>query len=259
MLSNGTQAAEFVRILFKTIEASGMDLKITCCDSIGWEDQEAMLPGLKAGPDPAINYISVITGHGYSSNPNFGLSTPTKSWVTEWADLTGDFTPFTFFQNGGPGEGMTWASNIQVALVDANVSGFVFWVGAENATTNSCLINLVGNEVIISKRYWAFAHFSKFARPGAYRVKATSSNPLLTASSFLNIGGSVATQVINNATVDYTIELQVTGSSRKSSVQSYLTNNAHNLTELPKVRASNDGKFTTSIPAQSLMSFVVSL
>lgn len=90
MLSDGTQAADFIRVLAKTIKKSGLDLKINCCDGVGWEQQEAMLPGLHAGPDPAINYLDVITGHGYSSPPNFTLSTHLKTWLTEWADLSGD-------------------------------------------------------------------------------------------------------------------------------------------------------------------------
>jgi O-glycosyl hydrolase len=257
MLSDGTQAAEFIRILAKTIDASGMDLKINCCDGVGWEEQEAMLPGLQAGPDPATNYLSVITGHGYSSPPNFTLSTHLKTWMSEWADLSGDYTPYTFYEDGGPGEGMTWARNIQVAFVAANVSGFLYWEGAENSTSNSALINMIDNTVIPSKRFWAFAQFSKFARPGARRVEATSSDSLLTVSSFLNKGGSVASQVINAAATEYTVDLLVKGCDGNCWAQPYLTNNAHNLTQLQPIQGSNDGTFTTSIPALSMVGFVV--
>lgn len=257
MLSDGTQAADFIRVLAKTIKKSGLDLKINCCDGVGWEQQESMLPGLYAGPDPAINYLSVITGHGYSSPPNFTLSTHLKTWLTEWADLTGDFTPYTFYDNGGPGEGYTWARNIQVAFVSANVSAFLYWEGAENSTSNSALINMNGNTVIPSKRFWVFAQFSKFVRPGARRIEATSSDPLLTVSSFINRGGSLATQVISAATTEYTIELEVQGYNSNSWATPYLTNNAHNLTQLPAIRANKDGKFTTIIPALSIVSFIV--
>jgi O-glycosyl hydrolase len=153
---------------------------------------------------------------------------------------------------------MTWAKSIQVALVDANVSGFLYWIGAENSTSSSSLINLINNSVVTTKRFWTFAQFSKFARPGAYRVKATSSNSLVTASSFLNTGGSIATQLINSATMAYTVDLKVSGCGGESWVQPYLTDNANNLTALAKVKAGKDGTFTTSIPALSLVSFVVS-
>jgi O-glycosyl hydrolase len=258
MLSNGTQAADFIRVLARTIKSSGLDLKINCCDGIGWKQQEAMLPGLLAGPDPAINYLSVITGHGYNSPPNFQLSTDLKTWQSEWADLTGKFTPYTFYENGAEGEGMTWAKNIQVAFVNANVSGFLYWIGAENSTTNSGLINMIGDSVIPSKRFWAFAQFSKFARPGARRVKATISNSPLTVSSFLNLDGKIATQVLNNATTGYNIDLKVTGYTSNSLVRTYLTNNAHNLTQLEPIRARLNGTFETYIPALSMVSLVVS-
>ncbi|VTT59643.1 unnamed protein product [Fusarium fujikuroi] len=217
MLSNGTQAADFIRVLGKTIQKRGIrDLTIACCDGEGWDLQEDMMAGLTAGPDPAIDYLGVVTGHGYVSPPNHPLSTTKKTWLTEWADLTGQFTPYTFYNNSGQGEGMTWAGRIQTALVDANVSGFLYWIGAENSTTNSALINMIGDKVIPSKRFWAFASFSRFARPGAHRIEATSSFPLVTVSAFLNTDGTVATQVLNNDTVARNVQVVVSGAGRNA-------------------------------------------
>jgi O-glycosyl hydrolase len=258
MISDGTQAADFIRVLAKTIRKKGVkDLTINCCDGIGWDDQEDMIAGLTAGPDPAIDYLGVVSGHGYKSPPDHPLSTTKKTWLTEWADLTGDFTPYTFYNNSGQGEGMTWASRIQTAFVDANVSGFLYWIGAENSTTNSALINMVGNEIIPSKRFWAFASFSKFARPGARRIEATSSTPLITVSSFLNSDGSVATQVLNNDTVAHDIRLELSGTRRAPhTLKPYLTDNEHDLTPLKNAKAVGKGYFKTTIPARSLVSFV---
>lgn len=257
MLSNGSQAAEVIRALAHEVKSSGMNLDITCCDGIGWDDQRDMMPGLQAGADPAENYLGVVTGHGYSSAPTYPLKTKKKTWLTEWADLSGQFTPYTFYNKSGPGEGMTWASHIQVALVHANVSGFLYWIGAENSTTNSGLINLAGDEVIPSKRFWAFAQFSKFARPGARRVQATSTVPKLQISSFLNLDGSIATQMINNGTTACDVEVALSGAkcSRYRHVRPYLTNNEHDLTALSKIGVQR-GIFKATVPARSLMSFV---
>ena len=256
MNSNGAQAADFVHVLAKTIKDSGMELEINCCDGVGWEEQEKMLPGLQAGPDPAIDYISVITGHGYSSTPNFTLSTHKKTWLTEWADLTGDYTPYTFFENGGPGEGMTWATNIQTAFTKANVSAFLYWIGAENATSNSALISLNNNTIIPSKRYYAFAQFSKFVRPGAQRVEAMSSNPLLTVSSFINKNGIMATQAINNATTDYMVEFQFPSHDGEMFIEPFLTNNGHDLSPQKPIKETG-GSFKATVPARSMVSFVM--
>jgi O-glycosyl hydrolase len=259
MLSDGAQAADFIRVLARTIDASGLDLAINCCDGIGWEQQEQMMAGLAAGPDPAEAYLSVVTGHGYSSPPDFPLTTSRKTWVTEWCDLSGQFTPWTFYADAGPGEGMTWARHVQVALVDAGVSGFLYWIGAENSTTNSALINLLGNDVVPSKRFWAMAQFSRFVRPGARRVEAASSAPsLLFASAFANTDGALAVQVISNATAAYHVSLSVGEPSPPgATAQPYITNNAHNLTALAPLPVEADGSFRAVIPARSMMSFVI--
>lgn len=256
MLSNGTQAADFIRVLGKTIKKSGLDLKINCCDGIGWDDQEAMMAGLEAGPDPAINYLDTVTSHGYDSAPTYPLSTKKKTWLTEWADLTGDFTPFTFYENGGPGEGLTWANHIQVAMRDAGTSAFLYWIGAENSTTNGGLINLINNEVIPSKRFWAFAQFSRFVRPGAYRIEAASSNLNITVSSFKNENGKIATQLLNQGDFESQVNVQIAGLKAGMSVQPYIANNDYDLKPLAPIVSVRGGFFNTQIPARSLVTFV---
>lgn len=256
MLSNGTQAADFIRVLGKTIKKSGLDLKINCCDGIGWDDQEAMMAGLEAGPDPAINYLDTVTSHGYDSAPTYPLSTKKKTWLTEWADLTGDFTPFTFYENCGPGEGLTWANHIQVAMRDAGTSAFLYWIGAENSTTNGGLINLINNEVIPSKRFWAFAQFSRFVRPGAYRIEAASSNLNITVSSFKNENGKIATQLLNQGDFESQVNVQIAGLKAGMSVQPYITNNDYDLKPLTPIVSVRGGFFNTQIPARSLVTFV---
>lgn len=256
MLSDATQAAEFIRVLAKTVKRSGLNLKLTCCDGIGWDEQEAMLPGLRAGPDPAIQYLSAVTGHGYSSPPTYPLSTRVNTWQTEWADLSGDFTPYVFYQDGGQGEGMTWARRIQVAFTDAHTSAFLYWIGAENTTANSALISLMDNAVVPSKRFYAFAQFSKFVQPGARRIDAFSANDLVTVSAFKNQDGTIATQLINNDTTPYEAEVKIRGLSHEEKVQPYLTNNNHDLEPLGPILPESDGVFRGHVPARSMVSFV---
>ncbi|KAJ5150819.1 uncharacterized protein N7482_010071 [Penicillium canariense] len=256
MLSNGTQAADFIRVLSRTVKKAGLNVKLTCCDGMGWDLQAEMMPELQAGPDPAINHLSVITGHGYESAPTFELDTEVKVWESEWADLTGQFTPYTFFENGTEGEGLTWARRIQVAFTDANVSAFLYWIGAENSTTNSGLINMINNEVIPSKRFWAFAQFSKFVRPGARRVLSSSSQSAITTSAFVNTDGVVAAQLINNGTEPYNFKVAIQGIRKGSHVRPYLTDNDNDLSPLPVLAIQNGREFIGSIPARSMLSLV---
>ncbi|EED17384.1 endo-1,6-beta-D-glucanase BGN16.3 precursor, putative [Talaromyces stipitatus ATCC 10500] len=245
MGSNGTQAAEFIKILGQTLEREGIDIELTCCDSVGWKEQEDMIPGLQViGSDgkSAEDYLSIVTGHGYSSAPTFPLSTKRRTWLTEWTDLSGAYTPYTFFADGGAGEGMTWANNVQTAFVNANVSGFVYWIGAENSTTNSGMINLIDDKVIPSKRFWSLASFSKFVRPNAVRVGAVSTNPSVT--------------VINNGSSDASLTINLGKTNRVArTVTPWVTSNDYDLEPMSPINVKG-GSFLATVPSRSLTSFV---
>lgn len=253
MLSNGTQAADFIKVLGMTVKREGVDVKLTCCDDYGWDQQEALMAGLqKVGEDgqSAEDFLSVITGHGYASPPTYPLSTTKKTWLTEWADLTGDYTPQIFYNNSGPGEGITWAHHIQTAFVDANVSAFLYWIGAENASSNSALIDMIADEVIPTKRFWTFASFSKFVRPGARRIQAQVDSADLSVSAFINTNGRVAVQIVNNATESYKVTMGLSGK-----VTPYTTNNEYDLLQ-GKAIDSQDGNIVGQVPGKSMVSFV---
>ena len=258
MNSTGEQAGDFIRVLGQTIERENIDVGITCCDNYGWEQQEALMAGLQQVDDSgrsAESYLSVVTGHGYGSPPNFTLSTSLKVWETEWTDLSGHFTPYTFWNNSGAGEGLTWASYIQTAFTQANVSAFLGWIGAENGSTNSGLITMQYDVVIPSKRFWTFAQFSRFVRPDAYRIDVTGGDDELTVTGFENTDGTIAVQVLNNATTDTTIRIQL-GQGQNASVQSYITDNDHDLDAQDEFTLDNGGFFDTIVKAKSLTSFV---
>jgi hypothetical protein len=82
MLSNGQQAADFIPILFDTIQAAKLTTEIACCDNDGWEAQRGLLPGIQAAD--AEKYLGIVTSHGYSSAPGTPFNTTKKVWETEW-------------------------------------------------------------------------------------------------------------------------------------------------------------------------------
>jgi hypothetical protein len=88
MISNGTQSADFLRVLAPTLKAAGLDTKITCCDAAAWKSQARMLAGIQAAD--AERLIGVVTSHGCSSPLNGTLNTTLPVWQTEWSDLHGN-------------------------------------------------------------------------------------------------------------------------------------------------------------------------
>ncbi|KAE9377711.1 glycoside hydrolase family 30 protein [Stipitochalara longipes BDJ] len=253
MISNGTQSADFLRVLAPTLKAAGLDTKITCCDAAGWKSQARMLAGIQAAG--AESLVGVVTSHGYSSPLNGTLNTTLPVWQTEWSDLRGNWTNDWYF-NHTAGEGLTWAVNIQKAFTESNVSAFIYWQGAEMTGRNTALIRLAGDSYQVSKRLWAMAQFSRFVRPDAMRIDADGGNEQVHVSAFKNFDGVVAVQVINNSTNATDIELALGGGKAPTSLQAFLTDNENDLTDLGQVTAGKNGTWESTLPARSMVSFV---
>ena len=134
MQSNGQQAADFLKVLYPTLQKSGLATQIACCDGSGWEQNRERLTGIQeAGYEDTLG---IVTSHGYSSYPGTPFVTDKKVWLTEWA--TFDNLNYNWYYNGAQSEGLSWANNIQHTFAVSNVSAFVYWWGAANATVSSC-------------------------------------------------------------------------------------------------------------------------
>lgn len=250
MLSSGAQAADFIKILYPTLQKANLSdqVGIACCDAEGWNDQKSMTGSLSS----INNMVSLITGHSYTSQPTSPISTPHHVWETEWADLNGAWTA-AFYASGGAGEGLTWANNIHTGLTSANCSGYLYWVGAQGGSTNSKLIKIESNTVTPSKRLWAFGQFSRAVRPGAVRVGTSGGN--LKTSAFKNLDGSVAVLVINGGNAAASVSLTFQGYNA-TAVKAFLTDNSHDLNATSAQLLS--GVVAGDIPARAMVSFVVS-
>jgi hypothetical protein len=126
MLSDGTQAASFIPILYDTIQSAGLSTGIACCDAEGWNDQVTYTAQIIAAD--AEQYLSRITSHWYTSQGTSPIDTTLRVWETEYADLDDSFST-TWYSSGAFSEGLTWANYIYQGLVDCNLSAFLYWVG----------------------------------------------------------------------------------------------------------------------------------
>lgn len=129
MLSDGTQAASFIPILYNTIKKAGLSTGITCCDAEGWNNQVKFTEQMvSAGAD---KYLSRITSHWYTSQGTSPINTSLRVWQTEYGDLNDNFTT-AWYSNGAFNEGLSWAKLIYQGLAECNLSAFLYWVGKLN-------------------------------------------------------------------------------------------------------------------------------
>ncbi|RHZ66786.1 uncharacterized protein CDV56_109537 [Aspergillus thermomutatus] len=254
MLSDGIQAADFIKVLYPTLQKAGLSrVGINCCDAMAWSAQKTRTAQLiSAGVE---NLLSRITSHSYSSDPTSSMGASIPVWQTENADLSAAGTwETTWYSSGGAGEGLTWAQKIYTAITEGGVSAYLYWEGFEDSNTNSCLVITDGTNVIPSGRLWAFGQWSRFVRPGAVRVAVSGSSSTLKMTAFKNTDGTVAVQMINTASAATSVTVN---GFAAGSAKAYLTDNSHNrISETtPSVSA---GAASVNVPGYSMVTVVLS-
>lgn len=248
MLVSASQAASFMPTFSAALKASGLSTKAACCDTLGFD----LLPG----------YISAVgnanaglwTSHGYSSAPAATVSSGGHSvWESEWG-VNGS-TWNTSWDDGSTSAGFTWAQRIQTGMTRANLNAFLYWWGISSTGHDSALIGLSGSTLKVSKRYYALSNFSRFIRPGATRIGATSGDGNLTVSAYRNSDGSTVIVVLNTGSSNVSAAYTVSGKSGGAATP-FLTN-ATNSTAAQAAVGLSAGAFTATVPARALVTYLI--
>lgn len=123
------------------------------------------------------------------------------------------------------------------------------------------MIRTVNDTNILSKRYWAYAAFGRYARPGTARVTATSSVDDVTVAAWtpevltdtFPAGGNLAVQLINNGTVDRTFAVAIDALASVGNYTARLLNNDFDLAENGTIVAVDGTEIQATVPAKSLI------
>jgi O-glycosyl hydrolase len=253
MLANSSQAASFLSVFGPTMKASGLSTKVACCDTLGFN----VLPGYVSavqGNSTANAGVGLFTSHGYSGAPTSVINTGGRPvWESEWSINGSNWD--TGWDDGTADSGYSWAQNVQTGMTGANLSAFLYWWGISNTSHDSSLIGLSGSTLTPSKRYYALANYSRFIRPGAVRIGATSGASGLSVSAYRNSDGSVILVALNSAgsATSATYSLANTGTATGTATP-YLTN-ASSSTAAQAGIALSGGTFTATVPARSLVTY----
>ncbi|KLP05845.1 uncharacterized protein FFB20_05388 [Fusarium fujikuroi] len=213
MLSTAEQAADVIPLLHSALQSKGLgDIKMTCCDNIGWRSQ--MDYTAKLAELDVEKYLSVITSHEYSSSPNQPMNTTLPTWMSEGAANDQAFAT-AWYVNSGSNEGFTWAVKIAQGIVNADLSAYIYWEGVEtnNKGSLSHVIDTDGTKFTVSSILWAIAHWSRHIRPGAHRLSTSGVVQDTIVGAFENVDGSVVMVLTNSGAAAQTVDLGVSGST----------------------------------------------
>src|ERR1035441_9422950 len=252
------QTANFADVLGPTLAALGLSTQLECCATEGWDYASQYASAIESDAT-ANSYVKLFTSHGYTEAPASALPGWTKpAWQTEWSTFE---TWDPAWDDSSSASGLTWAQHIYTGLTAANLSAFLYWWGSSTPSGNGddeSLIQINGSTVAPSGRLWAFANYSRYVRPGAVRIGATSSNGGVDLTAFKNTDGTIAIVALNtlSSSDPITYSLSGTGTPNGATVTPHLTNSSSNAAAQATTSVSG-GAFSATIPARSLVTYVV--
>ena len=257
MVIDPEQAVDFIKVLGPTFWADRLPTHVVCCDAEGWDQAPAYTSAIMSDP-LARFWTNTITSHGYTGSPTFPLPAGNKHvWQTEWANFD-TFDPA--WDDGTAAAGFTWAQNIYLGLTSANLSAFLHWWGVNTSDTNSGLIHYdqTAQTLSTSKRYYAFVNYSRFIRPGAVRLGASSSESGLELTAFRNRDGSLAIVMLNteNTAVPVNFSLRDLHVGWGAAAIPYVTDAANDTAQQAPIPL-RDGRFSATAGPRSLVTFVI--
>ncbi|KAG8166426.1 hypothetical protein KVR01_002115 [Diaporthe batatas] len=252
-VNNPVEVTSFLPILSATLQSAGLDtqVKIACCDTIGWGNAKTVAGRLiSAGVE---NYLGLLTSHMYTGDPNSAITgTKLPVWMTEGADLSSPWAT-TWYNNGGLAEGLTWANKVATGILNANLSGYIYWQGLEvnQGQASSYLVAVLDSKnAIPSGRLFALTMWSRFVRPGAVRVGTSGTISGVAIGAFKNADGSVVVIFTNSGGSAQSSKISFNGFS-PSAASAWLTDNSHSVTAT--VVTLSGGAVTVQIPARSVV------
>lgn len=261
MQSNGNQAADFIKVLHPTLEAANLSAQvgIACCDSMNWNNQVNMVNSIRAAG--VEDRLRAVTSHTYTGSPYGPMNARSPVWLSEQCDLNGQWTT-EWYRNGGAGEGLTWANNIYNAVVNHNISGYLYWEGVQwpNPNTNEKIIRVDNrtNTYEVSRRLWAFANWSRYVRPGAVRVAASGGGSGVRTAAFRNEDGTIAVIAISTGGSASSVNVRISGGNNVTpvAVQAFVSDGTRNCARTEAAVAA-DGTVSGSVAARSITTFFI--
>lgn len=256
---SATQLATWIETLGPAMAA--IDVKVMGPETQNWYGFPSYFTAIQSDA-LAYKYVSIFAGHRYGLGPDsnnaavvaankaIAADTSKEYWQTEvdTGTASGDSS------GDGIASALLMAKQMHADLTVANLNAWHLWWVYNASGNGGCMYDTSTNTW--TKRLWVMGNFSRFVRPGYTRVSTSGTVPsgvLLTAYKS-PADGTVVMVAVNNNTTATPLSLFVSGAT-PCTVTPWVTSAADNLAAKSPITISN-ARFSTSLPAQSVTTFV---
>lgn len=200
---------DFVPYLYSALQSGGVaDTRIMIAEQSSWAFDLTSV----AMADPKVaSDVGIIAAHGYRGDIRPYSTGSARLWQTEDSSQSAIY-------DGAMADGLSWALKIHSYLTVANANAWVWWFLTDmplqgEGADNAALTDINGN---IPKRAYVTGQWSKFVRPGWYRIGVGYSGPLRISAFKDPAGRAFAIVVVNPDRSPVSQSLFLNGFSAKS-------------------------------------------
>lgn len=234
---------DFVPYLYSALQSGGVGAtRIMIAEQSSWafDLTSAAMADPKVAPE-----VGIIAAHGYRGNIQPYSTGSARLWQTEDSSQSAIY-------DSGMADGLSWALKIHGYLTVANVNAWVWWFLTDmprqgEGADNAALTDINGN---IPKRAYVTGQWSKFVRPGWYRIGVGYSGPLKISAFKDPAGQAFAIVVVNPDRSPVTQSFSLNGFSTKS-VTPWVTSSSSSLIAQTRVPIRG-ATFVYNVPRMSV-------
>ena len=176
-----------------------------------------------------------------------------KIWQTEVSNLGTNVPDIR--------DGLYWAKMLHTHVADNGINAWLYWWAVTSPTSGQGMAHLDSKNktYTIDKRLYTMGNFSRFVRPGYFRVQTNSdlSTGVLVSAFKSEPENKLVIVAINDNVKARSLELKLDGVSA-TSASPWRTSATENLTGLAEVKIA-DNTLKTNLAAGSVTTFVLTV
>jgi glucuronoarabinoxylan endo-1,4-beta-xylanase len=238
---------DFVPYLHSALKSSGMEkTKIIIAETSQWDF--SLTKAAMSDPKVASD-VDILAAHGYSSPRPVAPSNYGKHvWQTEDSSQSSTY-------DASIKDALLWASKIHAYLTAAEVNAWHWWFLSDgpkygNGTDNAALTDM---NLHYPKRAYMTGQWSRFVRPGWYRIGVSYSGPLRITAFKGPEGRAFAIVAVNSSHVGVSQTFSLSGFAADA-VTPWITSASLSLAAQSPVLVKGRN-FTYRLPASSITTF----
>ena len=246
----GIYLRDCIKFLGPRLDTAGINTKIVIPDDLN-ANEAYTRSQLIMEDSVARKYVGALAYHLYGgSNANktammkLGQLYNVPVWMTEYS------RPDAF----------DWGNLIHDVIANYNVTAvdhmWGFFGNQESNGTQYISLNFSGTNYTgytINKQYFVTGQYSRYVKPGAQRIDATSSNNDVRVTAYKD-GTDFTLVAINNHSTPQSVDFTINGMSNLSTLNAIRTSQTENWAILPDITLANES-FTAILAPNSITSF----